>query len=86
MVMREFPNTRPAAFSSHNPPFRIPTDLLQALGCPFGPQKDWHVNRDELRDCRKEAEKIRAGKNRVIYSLSDVPYAKKRQTKKGQLS
>ena len=30
-------------------------------------------------------EKIPAGKNRVIYSLSDVPCAKKRQTKKGQL-
>ena len=31
-------------------------------------------------------EKNRAGKNRVICSLSDVPCAKKRQTKKGQLS
>jgi hypothetical protein len=31
-------------------------------------------------------EKIPAGKNQVIYSLSDVPCAKKRQTKKGQLS
>ena len=86
MVTREFPNTCLSAFSSHDPPFRIPADLLQALECPFGPQKDRHANRDKLFECRKEAEKIRADKNRVIYSLYDVPCAKKRQTKKGQLS
>jgi hypothetical protein len=33
-----------------------------------------------------ETEKIRAGKNRVIYSLTNVPCANKRRTKKGQLS
>uniref|UniRef100_A0A2N9EIT2 Uncharacterized protein n=1 Tax=Fagus sylvatica TaxID=28930 RepID=A0A2N9EIT2_FAGSY len=53
MVMREFPKLPRFTISSPESSFRIPTDLLQALECPFGLRKDWHANRDELRDSRR---------------------------------
>jgi hypothetical protein len=53
MVMREFPKLPRFTISSPESSFRIPTDLLQALECPFGLRKDWHANRDKLRDSRR---------------------------------
>ena len=66
MVTREFPNTRHFAISKHEPSFRIPSDLLQALECPFRPWKDWHANRDELRSNRNQARKPRKSKRTKI--------------------
>jgi hypothetical protein len=66
-----------------------PTRSFSTLGMSIWALKG--LAREPRRTARQpqvstETEKIRAGKNRVIYSLSDVPFAKKRQTKRGQLS
>ena len=73
MVTREFPNTRHSTISNHEPSFRIPIDLLQTLECPFGPQKDWHANRDELRGNRNQAQKLRKSERAKIESFILCP-------------
>uniref|UniRef100_A0A2N9GDV5 Uncharacterized protein n=1 Tax=Fagus sylvatica TaxID=28930 RepID=A0A2N9GDV5_FAGSY len=50
---REFPATCQSDFSSHEPPPRTPSDPPRPLACPFGPWKDWHVNRGKLYDYRR---------------------------------
>ncbi len=59
MVMREFPKLPRFTISSPELSFRIPTDLLQALEYPFGLRKDWHANRDKLRESRRRTRKPR---------------------------
>jgi hypothetical protein len=73
MITREFPNTRPDAISNHEPSFCIPYDLLQALECPFGHQKDWHANRDELRGNRNRVRKPRKFEQAKIESFVLYP-------------
>ena len=89
IMPHEFSDPRQNVTLSLEPPFCIPSDHIRPLERLFGPLKDRHVNRDELRDNHKRAQRPRKfewAKNQVIYSLSDVPCAKERQTKKGQLS
>uniref|UniRef100_A0A2N9HU35 Uncharacterized protein n=1 Tax=Fagus sylvatica TaxID=28930 RepID=A0A2N9HU35_FAGSY len=57
-ITRESPALRQPATLSHESPFRILSDLLQPLECPFGPRKNWHTNRDELRDNRNVCTRI----------------------------
>jgi hypothetical protein len=73
MVMREFPNLPRFTISSPELSFRIPTDLLQALEYPFGPRKDWHTNRDKLRDNRRRTRKPRKSERAKIESLILCP-------------
>jgi hypothetical protein len=56
MITRESPPPRQVDPSSHELPPRIPSDPPQPSECPFGPRKDWHANRDELRNNRSEHE------------------------------
>jgi hypothetical protein len=66
MVMREFPKLPRFTISSPKLSFHIPTDLLQTLEYPFGPRKDWHANRDKLRDGRRRTRKPRKSERAKI--------------------
>jgi hypothetical protein len=73
MVMREFPKLPRFTISSPESSFRIPTDLLQALECPFGLRKDWHANRDKLRDSRRSTQRPRKSERAKIESFILCP-------------
>jgi hypothetical protein len=73
MVMREFPKLPRFTISSPELSFRIPTDLLQALEYPFGLRKDWHANRDKLRDSRRRTWKPRKSERAKIESFILCP-------------
>uniref|UniRef100_A0A2N9EG70 Uncharacterized protein n=1 Tax=Fagus sylvatica TaxID=28930 RepID=A0A2N9EG70_FAGSY len=73
MTTREFPKLPRFAISSHELSFRIPTDLLQTLECPFGPRKDWHANQDELRSNRRRTRKPRKSERAKIESFILCP-------------
>jgi hypothetical protein len=73
MVMREFPKLPRFTISSPKLFFRIPTDLLQTLEYPFGPRKDWHANRDKLRDSRRRTRKPRKSERAKIESFILCP-------------
>jgi hypothetical protein len=73
MVMREFPKLPRFTISSPESSFRIPTDLLQTLEYPFGLRKDWHANRDKLRDSRRRTRKPRKSERAKIESFILCP-------------
>jgi hypothetical protein len=73
MVMREFPKLPRFTISSPKLFVRIPTDLLQTLEYPFGPRKDWHANRDKLRDSRRRTRKPRKSERAKIESFILCP-------------
>jgi hypothetical protein len=73
MVMREFPKLPRFTISSPESSFRIPTDLLQALEYPFGLRKDWHANRDKLRDSRRRTRRPRKSERAKIESFILCP-------------
>jgi hypothetical protein len=73
MITREFPPPRQTEFSSHNLSLRIPSDLLQTLECLFGPRKDWHANRDEMRSNHRRARKPRKFERAKIESFVLCP-------------
>jgi hypothetical protein len=73
MVMREFPKLPRFTISSPESSSRIPTDLLQALECPFGLRKDWHANRDKLRDSRRSTRRPRKSERAKIESFILCP-------------
>ena len=66
---RESPPSRQIDFSSHEPPHRTPSDPPQPLERPFGPRKDWHANRDELRSGHRRARKLRKSERAKIESF-----------------
>jgi hypothetical protein len=73
MVTREFPKLPRFTISSPESSFRIPTDLLQALECPFGLRKDLHANRDKLRDSRRSTRRPRKSERAKIESFILCP-------------
>ena len=67
------PLSAPSHHFEPEPPFRIPSNLLQPLECLFRRRKDWNANRDELRDNRKRARKSRKFERVKIESFFFCP-------------
>ena len=73
MITRESPPPRQTDLSSHESPPYIPPNPSRPSECPFGPQKDWHANRDELRSSRRRARKPRKSERAKIESFVLCP-------------
>ena len=73
MITRQFPPPRQTVLSSHELPPRTSFDPSQPSECPFGPRKDWHANRDELRSNRRRTRKPRKSEWAKIESFILCP-------------
>ena len=73
MITRRFPPPRQAVLSSHELPPCTSFVPSQPSECPFGPRKDWHANRDELRSNRRRTRKPRKSERAKIESFILCP-------------
>ena len=73
MITRQSPPPRQADLSSHELPPRTSSNPSRPSECLFGPRKDWHANRDELRSNRNQARKPRKSERAKIESFILCP-------------